>query len=694
MPPELRAVDALLSRVRRRLDLRAAAEGMAAGLALAALATLGGWPTRPLGAVFLGATFAVVGTLIRVFITRRRHASVPAYVERRVPTSRNIILTAHELGGATGEYSYVRALVLRRADEIARTVDSVTLVPTSAATIALVATLAVWFFAVTRAGAPVSIGTRALRIGASGPSIDGVDVVVTPPAYTGRQAQTLHDPTRVEALAGSRIAIVVNAHAQSVVLQTLASSDTLASTNGRFAANVLANADGFIALEPRLGGKSAGRRLIGLTVVPDAPPAVSIKTPGHDVRLADGHRTLNVAIESSDDIGLSSLRLHYTKVSGSGERFTFSEGDVPIAITRADARTWAAHASWKLDPLELGPGDMVVYRAIATDRRPGTAPTESDSYIAEVVSAGGEAAAGFAVDPEQDRYAVSQQMVILKTERLLARRPTMAKEDYGNEAQELAAEQRKVRAEFVFMLGGELADAPDVASSMTDLNEEAEAEGESDILAGRNANAGHIALLRAIRAMSRAAASLTTADLELALPQERAALTQLESAFSHTRILLRALSTRERLDLSRRLTGVLTDALREQRPIEQPVVDARVVELRRALADLASAAAPPKFADSSSAQLSAIAERVLRVDPSAKRLQGVAQSIGDASQSIARNPAQARAALDSAANGLVAVLRSGFIDAPVDQQSLDASQLAGALRDAMQANAPRGTPRP
>src|SRR6185295_10183979 len=98
--------------------------------------------------------------------------------------------------------------------------------------------------------------------------------------------------------------------------------------------------------------------------------------------------------------------------------------------------------------------------------------------------------------------------------------------------------QRKVRAEFVFMLGGELADAPDANASLTDLNEEKEAEGEQDILAGRNANAGHIALLRAIRAMSRAATSLNVAEPTTALPYERTALTNLESAFSHARILL------------------------------------------------------------------------------------------------------------------------------------------------------------
>src|SRR6202008_277805 len=117
---------------------------------------------------------------------------------------------------------------------------------------------------------------------------------------------------------------------------------------------------------------------------------------------------------------------------------------------------------------------------------------------------------------------VSQQMVILKTEQLIAKRGTVSAEDYGAEAQQIAAEQRKVRAEFVFMLGGELADAPDVAASMTEINEEQEAAGEEDVLAGRNANAGHIALLRAIRAMSRAAAALTVTKPDTALSHEKA----------------------------------------------------------------------------------------------------------------------------------------------------------------------------
>jgi hypothetical protein len=564
-------------------------------------------------------------------------------------------------------------------------VDPGTLVPLRNAILALLATLAVWLFAVAQAGSP-GLAPHSGSFSSSGgaPSLDGIEVIVTPPSYAGRVVQTLRNPTRVEALAGSRITIAARARAQVVILETLASRDSLAaSTDGQFRSTIVANVDGYLSLAPRAGGKSGPRRLIGLSVVPDAAPTVAIKTPGHDVRLADGHRSLDIAIEAGDDIGLGSLRLHYTKVSGSGERFTFSEGDVPIAITRTNPQTWSARVNWKLDPLELGPGDMVVYRAIATDQRPGAQPSESDSYIAEVASTGGEAAAGFAVDPEQDRYAVSQQMVILKTERLLARRATMSQEDYSSEAQQLAAEQRKVRAEFVFMLGGELADAPDVAASMTEINEETEAAGESDILAGRNANAGHIALLRAIRAMSRAAASLTVAKLDPALPDERTALTQLESAFSHTRILLRALSTRERLDLSRRLTGVLTDAVREQHPSPQPTLDQRTVDLRRALSDIASITASTTFPDSAATRASLVAEQVLRVDATAKPLQAVAQQLSDAAREMQRGRVtEAHVLLDRAATGLATMLRGGFVEAPRSEQSIDVARLAGALRDA------------
>jgi hypothetical protein len=322
---------------------------------------------------------------------------------------------------------------------------------------------------------------------------------------------------------------------------------------------------------------------------------------------------------------------------------------------------------------------MVVYRAVATDHRPGAAPSESDSFIAEVLAPGGNAAAGFDVDPEQERYAVSQQMVILKTERLAARKAQMPAADFATASAEIAAEQRKVRAEFVFMMGGELADAPDIAN-MTDINEEAEAAGEDDILAGRNANQGRVALLRAIRSMSRAATSLTTADVGAALPHERAALTQLERAFSHARILLRALTERERLDLTRRLTGVLTDASRDQRPAAEPSAEPRVIALRRALADVSALSSDSGLEPRGPSDL---ATRVLRIDPSSRDLQQVAERLGEVSSALVRGrTSDARRLLDQTATSIATFLRSSLPDAP-RTRSADLDALSSALGDAL-----------
>jgi hypothetical protein len=240
-----------------------------------------------------------------------------------------------------------------------------------------------------------------------------------------------------------------------------------------------------------------------------------------------------------------------------------------------------------------------------------------------------------------------------------------------------------VRAEFVFMMGGELADAPDPTGDINNLNEEAEAEGEDDLLAGRSANQGRLALLRAIRAMSRASAALTNTDLQTALTHEREALKQLEQAFSRSRILLRALTERERLDLSRRMSGILTDAARDTRPAPEPRLDARTVALRRTLASIAELAAAPTLDASASGRASTLAQGVLRIDASSKPLQEVASALDAAASAIARSDRDARARLDRAATLLAGALKTDVRAAPRQTPSLQPRRMNGALTDAL-----------
>ncbi|HTE44153.1 MAG TPA: hypothetical protein VK636_02825 [Gemmatimonadaceae bacterium] len=694
--PDASAFRAFLTRAARRLAWVAAAQGAAAGLAIALVLSVAGWPTPGAytKAAVAALSLAVAGVVVRWFIFRARGERVALLVERRAPQCRNLLITADELASTPAVVHHIATLVYSQAARLVTGLDVGALFPLKNAIIALAVTSVLWSIAVARIATShgSSVAARASSRSASA-AINAIDVTITPPVYSGKTVQYVHDPARIDALVGSRIRLTVHARAAGVSMESIRARDTLVASGAEtFDGELIADADGYIAVEPHSDDGHAGvRRLIGVTVIPDAAPRVRVTAPARDLFLRDAHQTIDVGIDASDDLRLASLKLRYTKVSGSGERFTFTEGEVPLDVVRIDGRAWKAHATWRLDPLGLSPGDMVVYRAVAADFRPGATPAESDSYIAEILLPGGDAAAGFALDPEQERYAVSQQMVILKTERLSARHASMSADAFSTAAQELAAEQRKVRAEFVFMMGGELADAPDLSESLTDINEEAEAEGESDLLAGRMANQGRVALLRAIRSMSRAAASLTTADLTPALSHERAALAQLERAFSRTRIILRALTERERLDLTRRLTGVLTDAARDVHPSVNAEPNARVLGLRRVLAGIATLAGAAQFTADAPAQTAALAEEVLRVDASEKTLQSVATLLNDAGDAIAKgHTSDARDLLDRAATGIATALRGDLLDAPIALPPSGVNRLNGALNDALRR--PRGAP--
>jgi hypothetical protein len=666
--PDAGRFAAFLARARRRSQAVAALRGSAVGFGLAAIALLAGAHRgSAAAAAAITAALVVVGVVIAATMAARQRVS--HLIEQRTPGSRNLVFTAAELiERPDAAAPYIATRVLRDATQLTSSLDLRQIIPSRTAAIALTAGLVAWSGAIVIA----SYASDNTRLGPSSEraaTILGIDIEVTPPDYAARPSQVLHDPARIEVLAGSRLRVTVTADAADVTIDTISASLPLAVDGRTFSTTVLADADGYLAFAPKAANGSLGaRRLVGLSVTPDQAPRVRLTAPGKDMIVRNGQFVLPFAIEADDDLGLASLKLLYTRISGSGENFTFTEGEVPVTITRASDRSWSATGSWALAPLKLEPGDMVIYRGAATDRRPGSPPAESDRFIVEIAAPGAMAGEGFAIDDRLDKYAISQQMVILNTERLLAKRATLPEDDYRREAEGVAAEQRQVRAEFVFMLGGELAD---LGVDLTTLNEEVEAAGEADLAAGRMANQGRTDLLRAIRFMSVAAARLAERDLTAALPTEREALTYLQRAFSRSRYLLRTLSERERLDLSRRLTGVLAALDRSSRPAAEPPPNPRVMAVRRALAEMAALAADANRGSTGiAARATALAEQVLRIDPSSAPLRDVATAITQASW-------------DRAATGLAAIARASLPADPAHVANPELDALAGALADAL-----------
>lgn len=674
-------LDALFVSTARRLGLLRAVRGATMSLLLSALWLVRGcivqdagsnaWPTMAHITLFVGA--AIIGAMLGWWRSLPAQRAVAATLERFVPASRNLFVTAAELSRdelsrdelARTTPPPVAAFVLQRANDLAGTVHVDAMFPIRHRLIALTGSVVLGALAVVLIRGvqrEAFITPRAAIASITGRvEITRITVRVTPPRYTKRDATTARNPARVDALIGSSITLTVDANADSLVVTTRDSARAIARGDATaFTISLPATLDGFVSLEPRShNGRVGVRRLIGLSVHSDESPRVRIAQPARDMIFPDAKHTLDVHIDAADDLGLAALTLRYTKVSGAGERFTFTEGEIPITITRANATQWTAQAKLALEPLLTEAGDLVVYRAIATDARPGSPPVESDAYIAELTAPGGIAAAGFSVDPDENRYALSQQMVILKTERLIATRAATPTANVADDAAQLAIEQRRVRAEFVFMMGGEFAQGSTGDDVTGELDETAEAEAEGDLAAGRMANRGRVSLLAAVRNMSRATGALTTADLTTALAREKVALKYLQDAFARQRFLMRALSQREQLDLTRRQTGKLDSIARAVQVIPEGARDAHRLALRAVLRDvLAAGATVPRDAS----ELTALAERVLQIDPSAKTAQRVAAQLSAASAAPG-DDGKVRAVtalLDSAATGLTGMMRESL----------------------------------
>lgn len=674
-------------RLRRLAILRACA--IALGVALPVLlARLADVASTRL-AVVIGVAAAVAGAAWAWWRTRVDPVTVATVIERRTAIARNLLVTAAEIGAcATPLRDDVRAVVFRDAADAAAGVDVARLLPAGRTAAAAAVLVAVWTggLLVDRAWL---VRAREVAVAAlpGGAAVSRLTVTITPPSYTGRAPVVADDPSALEVFEGSALAVEVGGRAHEIDVALAGDRHRMAAAGpGRFRATLDRVSDGALSVQAfGPDGDPAPRRVVVVRVVPDRAPSVRITAPGQDTYLKAASAPLAVAIEAADDVGLRDLRLVYTKVSGSGESFTFASGRVPVAITRASAQAWTATASLALPSMALEPGDLVVYHALVEDARPGRAAVESDAFIVEILQPGLALAEGFTIDDDREKYALSQQMVIVKTERLLAKKSTVDAATFTDEARTIAAEQRKVRAEFVFMMGGEFEDA---TAGTGDLNEEEEAANESEIAAGRLQNNGRRDVILATRYMGEAAQLLDTGDLSVALPREKLALAALQRAFTKSRYILRVLTPRERIEESRRLSGALTDAADWRRSVPAATDDPRARALAVALGRLHEVAQSGWTGREARDTISAVAESLLAIDPS---LAPAARDLEDVARALTsgQSPAAIASTLDAATAALTAAAARWW---PASASPVDPSRarLRGAVADGLGGRGGRG----
>lgn len=393
---------------------------------------------------------------------------------------------------------------------------------------------------------PVSIGRGASRVAATDPE-RGFAAIVRVPAYAGGAVDTIPDPTSVAALVGSEVRFVGRWRS----LVTMPARPTVVRLNA-------ASGERLVALEPRA----------------DSAPRVVLELPARDSLIAVPRGALRLLAEARDDIGLVSGQFEVIVSSGSGESFRFRSTPIGrVVMQGARTRQWEARLD--LDSLALKPGDIVHVRAVARDANPGPdaeagssetrtlrvpRPDENDSTSLELVP-----------PPEVGKSELSQRMLIILTERLVAQLNRLSTQAVATEANSIAREQARLRkrvGQIIFSrLTGE-EDEHDVDQAMADTVSPGEALLRA-ASAATDVDTGHMdegpdgpviavnrPLLLAFNEMWEAERRLGVAEPRQALPHMRAALDAIQAARAAERLYLRGKAPRIVLDLNRiRLTG-------------------------------------------------------------------------------------------------------------------------------------------
>ena len=428
-----------------------------------------------------------------------------------------------------------------------------------------------------------------------------VHVAVTPPAYSGRPSSTADDPTSIEALVGSAIAVSGEGSARRITATADSAVRSVAQRGVGWSLALRMPARPAIV---RLHSAAGREKLIVLAPITDAAPAVTLLLPAHDtiVRRATGRLVLHAQLR--DDIGLRDAAFELVVSSGSGENFTFRTTTIAHTVLLGRAES-TLDARISLDSLALEPGDILQLRAVARDGNSVTGPGVGSSETRALRVARADEYDSVSVDaappPESEAQVLSQRMLITLTMALVKRQASLARPLIVRESQRIADEQRKLRkrvGDAVFQrLGADpLSEEGSGAPEPGKLTPEAVLERAT---AATGAGAARVMdvegdetpilainkpLLEAFNAMWDAGRALEVGEPARALPPMRIALAAIERARQAERIYLRGKTSTVIVDIAKvRLAGKDKGAasVRERRAIVDPVARRRSATFER-----------------------------------------------------------------------------------------------------------------
>ncbi len=326
----------------------------------------------------------------------------------------------------------------------------------------------------------VASGARLDDAATATPALVASQLRVEPPAYTGLKAST-HDTLSVSAATGSlvrwRLRTVGGVEAAYLVLgeerwALAPSGDASEPDSGRvFQGDRRVDDTLVYTVHLEKAGEVVARSpFVRLTVLPDRPPSVIVRSPTlvSEVDPAGGRR-LPLVADVDDDYGVSDVAIVATLALGAGEQVAFREArfdftlrePLPVPVGGSDNRhRQRVRRTLDLEAVGLEPGGELYFFVEVRDNAPIGQRTRSASHVVRWpgdTQRSVDLGSGIPMLVPPDMFR-SQRQIIIDAERLLAEQEAISRTAFERRSNNLGLDQHALRLRYGALLGEEFED--------------------------------------------------------------------------------------------------------------------------------------------------------------------------------------------------------------------------------------------
>ena len=194
-----------------------------------------------------------------------------------------------------------------------------------------------------------------------------------------------------------------------------------------------------------------------LEAIPDLPPRIEpVQKDLYQFHFLNDPKKMTVSARVSDDFLVKDVYLVATLARGTGESVKFRE--MKLDLSDKNFKTAQVSRSIDLKTMGFAPGDELYYYWAAHDHKtPEPNLGRSDTYFViyrDTAEVGNSELATMAVNilPE---YFRSQRQIIIDTEKLIAQRKKLSKQDFNSTSNEIGFDQKALRMRYGQYLGEE-----------------------------------------------------------------------------------------------------------------------------------------------------------------------------------------------------------------------------------------------